>query len=879
MSREIRSCAFYKYSAGLNGDIPFSNVKEETAADKLKMSIPNIFLVLLSAVSAQMIRGRPDAMTVCDVTSVNVSFLADCSSRNLSEVPVNFPTNTFFINLRQNHLQTILNNSFQDLSSVRVLNLSDNRISQLKVNAFEGLPNLEELYLQLNFLKLEYSSYPPGVFDPLKKLKVLRMEYNDLSKNGSYPDQIFKPLITLKELSIDTMTNPVFNGDFTSLRDLESLQFSGTLNGPTCLLEIIRNNTFSVFQSLKTLNLRWCSLRYVHKDAFKSSKFLEILDISHNYDFGVVNAIESLQSLTDINMTFIDASNVLKSYTNHWEVRLNDSIVTKQKLQALEKVCVKELKLSNNDILLIDIGDLALSTFSTCINKIDVSGNRIAEIPNLKMIRKFRNLVNLDVSNQKMQGVTGISHGLSLRTGPPKNELPFPSLYITIPNTLKSLNSSHFPWRLVTVFYHVHFTNARHLKELNISRIGLKFFPSTTVSGLSALRVLDVSDNTLMHFRFMGTVFKPLQKLEKVYMDAVMMSGDNEDPEQFDWISTVFRHLREFSFSRNRVVSVNPTIFQNAVNLTKLRLSQNEFKQFPFDIRTTPRLQELDLQYNAITQLSSKTCDQVDLHQSNVQGFVLKLNGNIISCGCRTLGFVQWLSETFVTLDRGGNYTCIGENGAISSTKAINLEQLWRACEGRFWLYLTLSTYLVFVIGILVFILVKRNKTRLVYWFFRLSGLNVLLPTRGDFVYDVNVMHADVDYRWACYTLRQRLEIEKGFRLLLHDRDILPGVNKADAIMQSVHGSWKTILYLTPAFLQEDWAYFSLCTATLSISDVMTGRLLLLVPVRDDGDCEYPYIPQVLLNSVRECNIVWMHDSEEEEEAFWNKIETLLLEN
>ncbi|XP_071115446.1 toll-like receptor 4 [Haliotis cracherodii] len=837
----------------------------------------NLILMFLSAMSAQMTRQRPDAMAVCDVTSVNSSFLVDCSSRNLSEVPVNFPTNTSFINLRKNKLSTILNNSFQELSSVRVLNLSDNHISLLEANAFTGLPNLEELYLQLNALKLNHSSYPPGIFNPLKKLKTLRMEYNDPSENGSYPDMIFKPLVTLKELSIDTMKNPVFDGGFTSLRVLESLQFSGTLNGPTCLLQVIRNNTFSVFPGLKRLNLRWCALRDVHKDAFKYLEFLEMLDLSQNGDFGVVNAVESLQSLTNKNMTFIDISNVLKSYTRPWNDKLNDSILTWHKLQALGNICVKELKLSNNDILVIDIGDLALSIFSTCVEKIDVSGNRIAEIPNLRMIRKFRKLVNLDISNQKLQGVTGKSYGVSLRPGTHRIESPFPFLYITLPYKLKALNSSHFPWRLVTLFYHVQFTNARYLKELNISRIGIKFFPTVTVTGLPALEVLDVSDNTFIGFKFMGTVFEPLRHLEKVYMDAVLLDGEADVPHQFDWITSVFKHLTEFSFARNRIASLNRTIFKSFDNLTKLRLSQNEFKDFPFDIRTTKNLQELDLQYNAISQIDPKTCNHLDLHRSSVGRFILKLNGNMMSCGCRTLEFVQWLSETHVTLDRGGNYTCIGEDGAILSTKDINLKQFWRRCVGRFWLYLTLSTYLIFVVSVLVFLLVKRNKTRIMYWFFRRFGLNVRMPTRGDFVYDVNVMHADVEYRWACYTLRQRLEIEKGFRLLLPDRDIIPGVNKADAIIQSVHNSWKTILYLTPAFLQEDLAYFSLCAAAFSVSDVMAGRLLLLVPLGDDSD--YPCIPQVLLNSVRECNIVWLQESDLEEKSFWNKIETLLLEN
>ena len=67
------------------------------------------------------------------------------------------------------------------------------------------------------------------------------------------------------------------------------------------------------------------------------------------------------------------------------------------------------------------------------------------------------------------------------------------------------------------------------------------------------------------------------------------------------------------------------------------------------------------------------------------------------------------------------------------------------------------------------------------------------LPQRRHFRKDVYVGYADADWRLACVTLLRCLQQRHGIRLLLRDRDELPGTVRAENVIDHIDDSWKVM--------------------------------------------------------------------------------------
>ncbi|CAG5932565.1 unnamed protein product [Menidia menidia] len=119
------------------------------------------------------------------------------------------------LDLANNRIDYIDNETFLSLSSLKKLCLNGNRMEKLFSTMFVGLHNLEDLYLEYNLIK----EIAPGTFNPLPNLKLLSLNNNQLS---SLPAQIFRnvPLAKLNLRKNRLMHLPVSN----VLDQLDSLE-------------------------------------------------------------------------------------------------------------------------------------------------------------------------------------------------------------------------------------------------------------------------------------------------------------------------------------------------------------------------------------------------------------------------------------------------------------------------------------------------------------------------------------------------------------------------------------------------------------------------------------------------------------------------------
>ncbi|XP_061186721.1 toll-like receptor 1 [Saccostrea echinata] len=76
------------------------------------------------------------------------------------------------------------------------------------------------------------------------------------------------------------------------------------------------------------------------------------------------------------------------------------------------------------------------------------------------------------------------------------------------------------------------------------------------------------------------------------------------------------------------------------------------------------------------------------------------------------------------------------------------------------------------------------------------------------FQFDAFVSYAEEDYQLVCTTLYLEL-IRLGFQVSLPDKDFLPGISKAEQLLQCIDDSRKVIIVASENFLVSGWESYA----------------------------------------------------------------------
>ena len=79
-----------------------------------------------------------------------------------------------------------------------------------------------------------------------------------------------------------------------------------------------------------------------------------------------------------------------------------------------------------------------------------------------------------------------------------------------------------------------------------------------------------------------------------------------------------------------------------------------------------------------------------------------------------------------------------------------------------------------------------------------------------EYQYDVFVAHSTEDEQWVTGPLFDELEVKRGLRLCLYQRDILPNEVLVEAIVDRIDRSRHTLLVLSPNFVASNWCHFEM---------------------------------------------------------------------
>ena len=230
---------------------------------------------------------------ISGLCNINLTaFTADCSHQHLDKVPSYVPDSTKVLNLAHNWFKEVnprqfrrfynlvkldlssnyiihLNNdSDTELSTLRDLDISYNqRLQDLNSAFFAGIPNLQKLSIQGNYLVV-------SMFKGLRNLTYLDMSYNKPISVNSTP---FMELEYLEDLNLG----------WCGLKNLSDTMFTGIsnllmLNLGDNDLDHLPSGVFVRLTKLKVLDLSYNDLDYLPGGLFVGLIKLKVLVLSYN---------------------------------------------------------------------------------------------------------------------------------------------------------------------------------------------------------------------------------------------------------------------------------------------------------------------------------------------------------------------------------------------------------------------------------------------------------------------------------------------------------------------------------------------------------------------------------------------------------------------
>ncbi|XP_055867154.1 toll-like receptor 4 [Biomphalaria glabrata] len=824
-----------------------------------------------------------DVMDYSDVTGIET--IVNCSMRSLQFISKSwFLENTSELMLQNNLLTFVPNSTLNSLSKLKQLSLQDNLLSYIQPKAFEGLVSLQYLNLENNRLNL--FSLPVDVFSDLISLTELRIiqptenvqrvynvsNHSRQTTTASFPDGMFTALNNLTNLSASVFGQVLyFNKDFIDLKKLTGLEITGNV-------KIINEFSFENIKTIQNLSLFQFNDIANMSDLVLGS-FSNLSYVTYNLiHTGLHAALDTLRPLVNSNVRLIKFEQVQKvPGLKYVSLLTRDGFLDVTSTRYLRQICVEELQLNRNSIFVIDFGTFSGETFNRCLKSIYLINNPLigtimafTEGLTLHNLNKFVITGSFVRENGLDDGDSQISKYRLYSSS--KNELDMNNNLSTslgnldnVKETTVQISKSIEYVDVSSVFGESHLNKrvtirgGENVKFVRLVDDGIKFveFP---IEGLPNIQVFVLSFNKM--YILEPDFFNAYPSLVTLRIDSCRLVSSFVS----QYSARMFRNLtrlQNLDLSYNSLEILEPKTFAVNPLLVTLNISGNRFKQIPFDLVLTPKLQLLDVRENVLTSISQEDRNLIEGHKERLGKFQLLLAGNIFSCGCENLQFLQWLHFTDVELDNNKNFTCISRTGVLSSTLAyLDHAGLWRECWGQVCFNVSLGLLCFTLIGFVLVFVWSRNKiliqSRLLQIF---TGLK--FNTLADYKYGAFIGYSDIDYHFACFPLRQYIENDLGLVTFLQDRDLSPSLAYADGIMEAINSSWRIIKRTLPVYkvgyglinenfvIQNEWFLFTVRSAIYAMSPANPNRVVILVDAKS-----MHHLPTEILNSVPEDSII-----------------------
>ena len=747
----------------------------------------------------------------------------------MTSVPQNLSVKIVGLDLSQNNIHEIVNDSFAKYRNLVTLNLNDNEIKEIQQNGFSGLGNLKELYISENNVNIS-SENGVNILKDIKGIQILDISRNSKWVNNNndtapyiYPDEEFQYLTQLRSLYIDLHPIPVFGKGIKHLK-LAAVYFR------QCRIHELKNSTFeNLTNTIIEIELSNCdqvNLSHIETGFFSSFPYLTSLDMSGT-QISFVKGLELLYPFRYKNMTKINFSRMKTPRSNSISI-LYAITIDSNMMQYLKTICVSQLDLHNNNI--VDFMPNSLFSFEKphCIERMNLSDNRFGFVHSDEagygIINLISNLVNIKTFDFSYIPLTFINDH-------PNDCDHFLNANITIllPKSVEYVQMSHIMGSAAVP--NLILQNGENLRKVDMSYIQCRCFPNFFLKNTDHLEYLDISGIPCTQY-YDRNEFQLLQNvktliMKNVFLYQAMMRGKN--------ILKFAPKLENLDLSNNGMRTITFDYFKNLQHLVNLNLSENSFSQIPEGVTQLPELKSLNMTGNRLYTIENVLTTWFD-HQQRKHGvFNLSININELYCSCENRDFVLWLGTTNVRLDKNGSYTCRLINGSLIATSIIlqHFHDLFAHCDANIWLRIGIILIISFFVVFIPVTVIFNFRWRIILFVYRTFRKFIENRMNLTYTYDVYVSYGYSGYPWVKEVLLTTLESKWNLKICLEDRDFVSqaGQSNYDLIANAINNSRHIIFVVTSDFMSKSFAGYEIDQAKTA---KMTHTLQQIIVITHD---------------------------------------------
>ncbi|VVC38524.1 Hypothetical protein CINCED_3A023463 [Cinara cedri] len=283
----------------------------------------------------------------------------DVSHNRLTEIHESY----FSINKELEEL-SLSHNSLSEFPSslssnpkIKILDLKNNEIKQMKSGMVSSMPYLKELYLSENNLNI----LNEGAFQQLPNLTILEMEGNNLNTLPSYGIQNLPNLGVVKMARnklVSIPSNALVNLPMLQIVELQQNQ-----------LNEIASDAFVGIPNLSMMNLSHNYLNGMEKSGLNTLRNLEVLDLSHNKLKQI--STRSIQNMHALIMLKLDNNRLCNIVGSPFE--------------GMSRLRVLSLR----DNKMTSLSESTFNSIKPTISRLDVDGNPVHCSCNMRWLQSW----------------------------------------------------------------------------------------------------------------------------------------------------------------------------------------------------------------------------------------------------------------------------------------------------------------------------------------------------------------------------------------------------------------------------------------------------------------------------------------------------------
>ncbi|XP_069002000.1 transforming growth factor beta activator LRRC32 isoform X2 [Embiotoca jacksoni] len=637
-----------------------------------------LFFLLFVSCTAVASARPPRHLPPCQVVQLDVF----CSNLSLRGAPVNLPDGVQTLDLSRNQVQNLTQETLGYHTGLRHLNLHSNKIHFVQPGLFEDMTDLRVLDLSRNHLNVfGLSKISVGTLTAVESL--------DLSNNGLYTDM-----------------SDYFLADSPSLANL-------SLNGNS--ITKIAQNTFSGSLSLRTISLHNNVIMEIEDGAFDSLDHLTELDLSKNSitcitDFNLFNL--RVLNLSKNSMELFHSAQSANLNYKLLSLDLSENKMHYFPLLPLNNV-LEHLDVSRNRLQSINVTGRTEKKANLIFNHLrylDMSYNQLKSIPEC-FFYCMRSLEVLNVSNNCI-GSFSVSHQEVLKRVKIINLGHNALQSLTFgENTLQSLEKLFLQGNDLTTLDHQILRRLPGIKHLELQQNDLEICVSepnrdepthqnnqdcVSFTSVPNLRFLNLSDNNLRSLPANAFANTPLRLLDLSLNPGLDMDKDS--------LSGLERSLVHLLLKENNISSLN-TDLSSLRSLKHVDLSTNQLTAIPtWDKESS--IESLNLQNNNLVTLEHST--MLTLERSLK---TLYMGSNPLSC-CSNVGFLHMVQHSAVVVPDIETVTCVHEEYSEPVNIEKVTEEMCHGANGPNYTIVIIVTFLVAVIASGLLVRYCRSRKR-----------------------------------------------------------------------------------------------------------------------------------------------------------------------